>query len=1336
MKRPPKLVLWALAVLAVVGVLAGVAGFALVQTGWFREKVRQRIVRELETATGGRIELESLDFDWRAMRASVGGLVIHGTEAPDQAPLFNAAAVAVELKILSPFKRAVDIRSLVLTRPRIHLIVYPDGRTNLPKPKPRPRAKGTVEILLDLAVDSFRIEEGLLLFRERRFPLTAGCQSLRAQFSYEFSGPQYQGSVSCSVLQTGLAELKALPADFEAALVLERDRLRITRVRMAFKGSSLEARGRIENWSAPRASLHYAARLRFEELAPALEPKDGPRRGQADLEGDVEFGSLPWTARGRLQVRDLALESRGVKVSGIRAVAGFQAAAEAVRLRDLRVWTASGLFKGALELTRDNRLLAEGVLQDVSLADLARIAGRAGLPLDGLLSGPVRISGRILRDQLADLDAGGRLEISPAQGSQAVSGSIEARYRPSLGVVVLGSSHLVTPHSRFEFKGVLGQHVELALATSDLNELERLRAWSRGEPPRPLPLRLLGGSLSFHGALRGPLENPEFAGHLRINSFELEGRRFELLEADLEASSGSLHTRAMRLARPGLSLAGEGRLALRNWAPDPAGPIASTLTLVTHDVEALTKELGLDFPVSGELSAKAKVSGTWDKPRFEAQLELNRASAYQQPLERLAAQVRYGAGLLEVLSSQARLGTGRLRFSGTYRHAPGDLRRGRLRFRLDLEGALLSSLKVAARELAGVDANLAADLDGELQLGSGPTALRSLAGKATLARLSVDNKPLGGLTLNAATAGAELIVTVRGKMAGAAVEGQSRCKLDADYPLSGTVSFTRMQFATLLARLGVAGAAANRGRNAPPAELPFEGFMEGKLRFEGAALTPASWKGTLELPVIELRPVGLRAENASLYLRNQGPVTVEFNAREARIRQARLTGKDATLALSGGFLFGSRYPFNLRLQGGLNLALLGELDRNLRAGGILSLDASLRGRLARPDLYGRLEFREASLNYGDLPNGLDKLNGVVFLYRDRATIEKLTAQSGGGTVNLEGFLTFGDPPNYRLQLQATEMRVRYPEGVSSTVNATLALSGAGDQGVVSGDLTVMRAAFHPQTDLGSMLARSAQTFPAPPESRWLRGMRLDVHIRTAPQVRLETSLTRSIQAEADLRLRGNLSRPALLGRALISQGEVLFFGNQYSIDSGEILFVNPSRIEPLVNLHLRTRVRGVEVSLNINGPLNKTTVTYRSDPPLPFSDIVALLATGRAPTTSPGLVGARSQFAQSWEQAGAGALVSQAITSPLAGRLQRFLGVSRLKIDPSVRGVDNTPEARLTLEQQLSQDLTVVYITNLTRTQQQTIRLEWDFTRNWSALAVREANGLFGVDFLYKRQFK
>ena len=157
--------------------------------------------------------------------------------------------------------------------------------------------------------------------------------------------------------------------------------------------------------------------------------------------------------------------------------------------------------------------------------------------------------------------------------------------------------------------------------------------------------------------------------------------------------------------------------------------------------------------------------------------------------------------------------------------------------------------------------------------------------------------------------------------------------------------------------------------------------------------------------------------------------------------------------------------------------------------------------------------------------------------------------------------------------------------------------------------------------------------------------------------------------------------------------------------------------------------------LSVSGTLNKLQLTPRSDPPLQFSEIVALLATGRAPTSEVTTLGQQAST-QTWQQTGATALLGQAIANPVAGRLQRFFGVSKLKIDPALAGIENNPQARLTLEQQVTQDITFTYITNLTSSNPQVVRVEWAFAKRWSAVAVREENGLFGLDFFYKRPFK
>ena len=232
-------------------------------------------------------------------------------------------------------------------------------------------------------------------------------------------------------------------------------------------------------------------------------------------------------------------------------------------------------------------------------------------------------------------------------------------------------------------------------------------------------------------------------------------------------------------------------------------------------------------------------------------------------------------------------------------------------------------------------------------------------------------------------------------------------------------------------------------------------------------------------------------------------------------------------------------------------------------------------------------------------------------------------------------------------------------------------------------------------------------------------------------------MTRDVEAEVDLRLRGSPIRPVLLGTISINEGEVQVFGTRYTINRGDIRFLNPVKIEPTVDMDLETKLRGVTVNVTLAGSPNNLKMNWSSDPPLQQSEIIALLATGRDPSlalnqTAPGVSGGG---ASNFAAAGTG-LVGQALNAQLNSRFQRFFGAARVKIDPTLIGVDNLPQARLTWEQQVSKDVTLTYITNLNRTQEQLIQVQWDLDKSWSAIAVRDPNGVFGIDFQFRKRFK
>jgi translocation and assembly module TamB len=247
-------------------------------------------------------------------------------------------------------------------------------------------------------------------------------------------------------------------------------------------------------------------------------------------------------------------------------------------------------------------------------------------------------------------------------------------------------------------------------------------------------------------------------------------------------------------------------------------------------------------------------------------------------------------------------------------------------------------------------------------------------------------------------------------------------------------------------------------------------------------------------------------------------------------------------------------------------------------------------------------------------------------------------------------------------------------------------------------------------------------------------LQFDVHVASAPNLQLSSSLGRDLEAEIDLRLRGTPNQPVLLGTISANQGEVNAFGTKYTINRADVHFINPVKIEPTLDLDLQTQAHGITVNIAVAGTLNKLNISYRSDPPLQPRDIIALLAVGETPGTAASAMNAPTAAQTAALQSSANSLLGQAM-SPESGRLSKLFGITNLKIDPLAQGSTVTPESRLTIQQQISRNITVTYVTNLAQTSEQIFRLEWALSRQYSVVAVRDDNGEFGVDIQYKKRF-
>jgi len=329
---------------------------------------------------------------------------------------------------------------------------------------------------------------------------------------------------------------------------------------------------------------------------------------------------------------------------------------------------------------------------------------------------------------------------------------------------------------------------------------------------------------------------------------------------------------------------------------------------------------------------------------------------------------------------------------------------------------------------------------------------------------------------------------------------------------------------------------------------------------------------------------------------------------------------------------------------------------------------------------------------------------------------------------LAGFVTFGRTLGFNLTSSGREIRFRYA-GISVTSDQELRLTGTMQNSTLSGNITVTRFAQIPSSDLQFMLAQASAPATIPNGKSPLNNLHLDVRIVSTPELTVQTTLAK-LSGDVDLRLRGTGERPVLLGRINIAEGDIKLGGTKYHLERGDVTFLDPVRIDPVLDVEATTRVRDYDITIGLHGTMERLNTTYRSDPPLSSDDIVSLLAFGRTQQESAAGTSPSPGFADS----ASGAILGAAINQAASNRVSKIFGVSSIRINPSVGGPDNDPNARLTLEQQVSNNITLTYITNLARSAQEVIQFEYNINSEYTVQGIRDENGVVSFDLLIRKR--
>jgi translocation and assembly module TamB len=959
-------------------------------------------------------------------------------------------------------------------------------------------------------------------------------------------------------------------------------------------------------------------------------------------------------------------------------------------------------------------------IQNGDLADVLALAGEPSNGYSGRLSANASVNGTIGNPQGAGslLVTNGVLQGQPFDRA-------EAQVKLTDQLVTVPSAFLQLGPSRVNLTGEF-RHPRDSFSTGQLrasleSDAINLAQVNRVQKQQPNTAGVVQIRANVTGNLAQQFQLTSVSGNASARGLEWRGQNYGDLTADATTSGQAVnYNLTSNFAGSNIQVNGSTQLA-RDY------PTTAAAKLTNLPVQRLLAVAGrTDIPVKGMLSGTANFTGTIANPQSTADLTLANATIYDDAVNRVHARVTYQPQGIDVPQLELISGPSRLDLTAHYARPAGDLQ-----FKLNTNSIDLSRVKTLAEKRPGLAGTLQASLSGAAHVSTTERfEISDLNGDIKTSGLALKDKKLGDFALSANTSGGRTNFTLSSTIAGASMEGRGSVQLANDYAAAAQITFQNVTWDGLRPLLGYS---AEEGRG-------FEAIAEGQLSVKGPLANPQQLGGSVQITKLQINgaPSTFFKTTKPMVLQNEGPIAATMDRGTLKIQSAHLTGPQTDFRASGTIPLNGQ-AMDIALNGNVNLAILKQFDQDITSSaGNIVLAAGVRGSTSSPRLTGQLELHDASFYYTGLPAGLSKANGAISLSGDSAVIRNLTAEAGGGRINVTGSATLNGVLRFGLQANASRVRLMIQQGVSVVASANIKLAGTPESNSLSGTVTVEQISYASQTDLGSMLSLAAPPVDTPSTpSPLLENMRLDIRVRSSSALAVQSSVAQNVQLTSDLRIRGTAAHPGVLGRVQITEGKLLFFGSTYTVNNGTIAFYNPVRIEPILDLSLETTAQGVDVVLKVTGPIDNMKLSYTSDPPLQFQEIVNLLATGATPTSDPTLLANQPALAaQSFQQMGESAIVGHALADPVASQLQRVFGVTQLRINPTFANGSQLPETQLSLQQQISNNLSFTYVTGLNTANAETIQVLWTFTPQWSAQALRDYNGIFSVTLIYKRQFR
>ena len=404
---------------------------------------------------------------------------------------------------------------------------------------------------------------------------------------------------------------------------------------------------------------------------------------------------------------------------------------------------------------------------------------------------------------------------------------------------------------------------------------------------------------------------------------------------------------------------------------------------------------------------------------------------------------------------------------------------------------------------------------------------------------------------------------------------------------------------------------------------PLVNVFAPRLLASGTIEASAQLQGSPAAPTGEIRltATGLALSDEATF--GLPPLDARASARltaEGATVDAQLTaGTLSHLAVLGRAPLSASGQLNLTINGNMDVAMFNPLleARGQQAAGALSVDATISGSVAVPQIGGTVNLSKGSIRDYGRGLSLTDVSSVMVGSEGTLQVKSFTATAGPGTVSMSGSIGLLQP-DIPLALHITAQRAQPVASkiVTANLNADLNVSGtARERLAVAGTVDLGRTLIGIPNRLPPNVAvlnvrRRGQVAPTQPAKQLV--VALDIAVKAPQQILVQG---RGLDAEmgGDMHLSGTTDAPIVTGGFDLQRGSVSVGGSRLSFTAGRVSFNGAglkNTIDPTLDFTAQSTVAGVTATLHITGLADAPQFEFSSNPAQPPDEIMALLLFG------------------------------------------------------------------------------------------------------------------------------